>query len=142
MSYYLIKLKIRNFSILQTKFNLEQGIVQEATLKGHSHHISCLLKLSKTIIVSGSYDISIKIWDVITGNCLKTLEGHVSSVLRLLKINEGQFLSCCYCIKLWDSKSGICLKTLEWHNSWINYLILINQSSQIVSASSDTTIKI
>ena len=33
-------------------------------------------------IVSGSYDETLKVWDVATGKCVATLEGHSDDVRR------------------------------------------------------------
>ena len=33
-------------------------------------------------VVSGSYDNTLKVWDVATGKCVATLEGHSSYVRR------------------------------------------------------------
>ena len=49
-------------------------------------------------------DKSIKIWDVITGNCLKTLKGHSDWVNFLVKINENTIASASKdkTIRIWD----------------------------------------
>ena len=79
--------KIKHMKILQTlqTFHLRQGIVEEKTLKGHSDSINCLVKMNVNTIASASYDKTIKIWDIITGNCLKTLEGHSELVNFFVK---------------------------------------------------------
>lgn len=46
-------------------------------------------------VMATSGDISIKIWAVSDGSCLKTFEGHTSSVLRASFLSRGtQFVSC------------------------------------------------
>ncbi len=47
---------------------------EEKTLEGHFAMVLCIAKLNDNTILSGSIDGSIKIWDITTGNCLKTLE--------------------------------------------------------------------
>ena len=44
-------------------------------------------------VSSGSRDKTIKIWNIITGNCLKTLEGHSDWVIFIVKINENTITS-------------------------------------------------
>jgi len=43
--------------------------------------VFCVETLSNERIISVSDDQTIKIWNVKTGDCLKTLEGHKDSVL-------------------------------------------------------------
>ena len=43
-----------------------------STLYGHTYHVSSLIKLNEKQIASGSHDHMIKIWDVLSSECLKT----------------------------------------------------------------------
>ena len=74
--------------VLQTlqTFHFKQGIVEEKTLE-LCGHVYLLVKINENTIASASWDETIKIWDIITGNCLKTLEGHSGWVNFLVKIN-------------------------------------------------------
>lgn len=44
-------------------------------LEGHSSSIHCIQILSDEMLVSGSADNTIKIWNFKNGDCIKTLEG-------------------------------------------------------------------
>ena len=69
------------------------------TLKGHQLRPLCLAKLNTHQIVSGSLDKSIKIWDIVTGNCLKTLLNNEN----VIKLNKYQIVSDSgSSIKIWD----------------------------------------
>ncbi|OWK10815.1 hypothetical protein Celaphus_00005060, partial [Cervus elaphus hippelaphus] len=51
------------------------------TLKGHSNYVFCCnFNPQSNLIVSGSFDESVRIWDVKTGKCLKTLPAHSDPV--------------------------------------------------------------
>jgi WD40 repeat protein len=68
------------------------------------------------ILASGSYDQTVKLWDVGTGRILETLRGHASWVWSVAFSPQGQLLASCSSdetIKLWDTKTGKCLKTLR-----------------------------
>ena len=61
-----------------------------------------------------------KLWDVTSGECLQTLEGH-----SLISVNSVSFSpdgtkvasgSDDKTVKLWDVTSGECLQTLEGHS--------------------------
>lgn len=46
-------------------------------------------------VITASGDKTIKIWAISDGSCLKTFEGHTSSVLRASFLTRGtQFVSC------------------------------------------------
>ena len=79
--------KIKHMKVLQTiqTVNLKQGLVEEKTMQGHYNRIIFLVKINENTIASASWDESIKIWDIITGKCLKTLEGHSDWVTFLVK---------------------------------------------------------
>ena len=44
--------------------------------------VFCVVILSNGRVVSGSYDNTLKVWDVSKGECLRTLSGHIDSVRR------------------------------------------------------------
>ena len=60
-----------------TARNLDQQIQLGKTkvLEGHTKLIRSVF-IKDNLIISGSYDNTIRIWDINTGNCLKVLEGH------------------------------------------------------------------
>jgi WD40 repeat protein len=68
---------------------------------------------TKTIISSSE---NVKIWDVSTGECLRTLQGHTKRV-RSIKISSNHKIlvsgSFDETIKIWDFNTGECLKTLR-----------------------------
>ena len=68
------------------------------------------------ILVSGSHDMTIKMWDIASGSCLSTLRGH-SGWVRGVAFNprDPQMLVSCSddrTIKVWNITSGACLSTL------------------------------
>ena len=69
-----------------------------------------------TKFASGSDDKTVKLWDVTSGECLKTLEGHSWTVTSVSFSPDGTKVasgSNDNTVKLWDVTSGECLKTLE-----------------------------
>ncbi|KAJ7814103.1 pre-mRNA splicing factor [Mycena olivaceomarginata] len=86
------------------------------TWTGHTQGVSVIRLFPDTghLLLSGSMDTKIKLWDVYThGNCLRTFHGHTKYVKDVSFSNDGrQFLSCGYDrqMKLWDTETGQCLK--------------------------------
>ena len=109
---------------------------------GHTDSVYSLSKLYETSIVSGSSDNSIKIWNVNSVDCLKTLVGHKDCIRCLLNINENTIVSGSsdYSLKSWDLETGKCLITFLGHTNAIFSLITINETT-IASGSSDRSIK-
>ncbi|XP_029639067.2 CMT1A duplicated region transcript 1 protein-like isoform X1 [Octopus sinensis] len=85
------------------------------TISGHAGSIHCLhLCEKKRIILSGSYDTSIRCWSIDSGRCQKIYRGHRSTVLcvRLFKdavVSGSKDASC----RLWDLNTGKCLKVMR-----------------------------
>ena len=71
-----------------------------------------------TRLVSCSRDKSIKIWDLKTFECLRTINGQTGKVSQVEQYLNNQILSCSFdkTIKLWDMDTGVCLKTFNHHN--------------------------
>ena len=44
--------------------------------------VSCVVALSNGNVVSGSWDNTLKVWNVSSGHCLRKLSGHTGSVRR------------------------------------------------------------
>ena len=64
-----------------------------------------------------------KLWDVTSGECLKTLEGHSDWVRSVsfspdgTKVASGTVRK----VKLWDVTSGECLQTLRGHSAYVSF---------------------
>lgn len=82
-------------------------------LKGHTDSVMCL-QFQDNLLVTGSYDGTIKLWDIESGEEKKTLRGHLSGV-RCLQLDQNKLLSGSFdkTIKVWNLETGQCLKTLS-----------------------------
>jgi pre-mRNA-processing factor 17 len=97
------------------------------TWTGHTGGVSVIRLFPETghLLLSGSMDTKIKLWDVYThGNCLRTFHGHGKAVKDVTFSNDGRkFLSCGYdrYMKLWDTETGQCLQ--RFNNGRIPYVV-------------------
>ena len=49
------------------------------TFREHTNSVLCVAKLIDTTSVSGSYDQTLKLWNVEDGNVIRTFEGHADA---------------------------------------------------------------
>lgn len=73
-----------DIAIYGSKLNLTR------TLYGHLLDVTCTkFFLSNQVLLSGSLDMQIKIWNIIDGTCVRTLKGHTRAVMDLEIIGVG-----------------------------------------------------
>ena len=67
------------------------------------------------LCVSGSDDKTLRVWDLITGECLRTLNGHSGSVNCIAVTKDGRCISGSWdeTLRVWDIHTGKCLDI--WH---------------------------
>ena len=72
-------------------------------LKEHTSPVRGLCQINDNYFASGSFDNKIKIWDLNKFECVQTLEGHDSIVIKVIKYDEDIIISCSgdKTIKIW-----------------------------------------
>lgn len=82
-------------------------------LKGHTGKIRCVAIMPDgQRAVSGSDDRTVRVWDLMVGQCLTTLKGHTGSVYGLAATADGQRAvsgSADQTVRVWDLVAGQCL---------------------------------
>lgn len=116
------------------------------TLEGHSGDVTsvCVMPDGRHA-VSGSWDYTVKVWDLETGRCLRTLEGHRERVLTVSATPDGRRAvsgSHDKTVRVWDLESGQCLRTLEGHSSGISSVSMTPDGRRAVSGSYDHTLRV
>ncbi|XP_019398285.1 PREDICTED: CMT1A duplicated region transcript 1 protein [Crocodylus porosus] len=84
-------------------------------ISGHAGSIKALfLNEKKGFILSASFDLSIRCWNIYTGVCVRIFNGHTGTI-TCLDLYKNKFVSgskdCT--IKVWDLDTGRCIKTLK-----------------------------
>ena len=92
-------------------------VIPKHTWVGHKNRITSMGKLSDGRIVTGSYDCTLKIWNLETYNIDKTLQGHEFYVNCVCVLSDDMIVSGSEdtTIKIWDPLTGLCKFTLSGH---------------------------
>ncbi|MBO1350910.1 MAG: trypsin-like peptidase domain-containing protein [Hormoscilla sp. GUM202] len=116
------------------------------TLKGHSSSVtSVAISPDGKLLASGSWDKTIKIWNLGSGRLLRTLTGHSNLVISVAISPDGQLLasgSNDKTIKIWNLGSGRLLRTLTGDSDWVWSVAISPDGQLLASGSRDKTIKI
>lgn len=107
-------------------------------LKGHTGPVTSLQVLSSGDVASGSYDQTIKIWNINTSKCSMTLRGHTAQVscLKLLPSDHLASGSFDNTIRIWELGTGICLHAMRNSMGRVYCLGLLS-SGHLVSGSEE-----
>ena len=106
----------------------------------------------KGVVLTGGVDKTIKVWNLADYTCLRTFEGHSSSVLKAVWLNvageesaakkRAQFASAGGdgLVKVWDANLGETECTLDNHEDRVWALAVHPDTNTIVSGSGDSTV--
>ena len=111
-------------------------------ITGHQSGISCLKSLPSNRLATGSF-LNIKIWNIESGECMQTLNGHLYCIFDIVYLPNGNLVSCSEdkSIKMWDLDTGECLKSLTYNSGEVYCLVLL-RNGHLASGSNDKAIYI
>ncbi len=116
------------------------------TLTGHINEVSSVaISPDGQTLVSGSWDKTIKIWQLDKGQEPRTLTGHSDWVYSIALSSDGRILasgSWDKTIKIWQLDTGEKLHTLRGHSDRVYSVAFSPDGQTLASGSWDKTIKI
>merc|ERR1712042_47495 len=124
--------------------------VPQRSLKGHGHFVSDVVMSSDgQFALSGSWDHSLRLWDLSTGQTTRQFRGHTKDVLSVaFSADNRQIVSGSRdkTIKLWNTL-GVCKYTIQvedGHSDWVSCVRFSpnTQNPIIVSAGWDKMVKV
>ncbi|KAI1344181.1 WD40 repeat-like protein [Xylariaceae sp. FL0016] len=107
----------------------------------HTNGVTCLqFDDNNNLLITGSYDSTIKLWNIESGEVIRTLRGHTSGI-RALQFDDRMLVSGSLdgTVRIWNWRTGQCINTLHHQDGVISVHI---QGDLIASGSIDKTIKI
>ncbi|KAI9699991.1 MAG: SCF ubiquitin ligase complex subunit cdc4 [Candelina mexicana] len=122
--------------------NDTDGLYFVRLLTGHHHSVRAIAAYGDTL-VSGSYDCTVRVWRISTGETVHRLTGHTQKVYSVVldhKRNRCISGSMDNLVKVWSLETGSVLFNLEGHSSLVGLLDL--SDDRLVSAAADSTLRI
>ncbi|KAJ2920033.1 hypothetical protein MD484_g254, partial [Candolleomyces efflorescens] len=117
-------------------------------LQGHSGTVSSVaISRDGKRIVSGSWDNTIRIWDMEKGEQVgSSLRGHDDWIRSVAISPNGELIvsgSDDKTVRVWDAKTGTQVgESLQGHGSWVSSVAFSHDGKRIVSSSGDGSIQI
>ncbi|KAI9439389.1 WD40 repeat-like protein [Russula earlei] len=125
-----------------SQVDVDKNPYHKLHLEGHQQAVRALAARGRTL-VSGSYDSTVRVWDIITGTCRWVLEGHSNKVYSVV-LDSARRRVCSgsldYTVRVWNLRTGECQYTLTGHASLVGLLGL--SPSHLVSAGADATLRV
>ena len=118
----------------------------KATLEGHTDYVwSVAFSPNGKMLASGSWDQTVRLWNVNTGRLLHTLTGHTNEVLSVAFSPDGKTLASASwdgTIRLWNPNNGKLKRTLTGHAGGVASVVFSPDGQTLASSSRDRTIRL
>ena len=125
----------------------DQYGVPKKSFRGHSHIVEDVtISADGAYALSASWDKTLRLWDLESGECTQRFVGHNGDVLSCsIAKNLRQIVSSSRdkTVKVWNT-IGECMQTLVGHKDWVSAVRFSHgdNSSTVISASWDKVVKV
>ncbi|WP_455359445.1 protein kinase domain-containing protein [Streptomyces sp. SYSU K21746] len=99
----------------------------------------------RAVLSGGMGGSVLRLWDVETGACLRTFEGHTNSVHAVcmsaddtMAVSGGSDNT----IRLWDAATGRCLRVFEGHTNSVKSVRISDDARTVLSGARDNTVRL
>ena len=121
------------------------GVLTSRELAGHTDTITCVgFNFDGTMVMTGSYDGSIRVWDVTSGELVVVLEGpediewatwHSKGNAIIAGSKDGT-------IWMWMTHNGQCVQVFAGHDGMVSVGCFSSDGKVIVSGGEDGTVRV
>ena len=116
-------------------------------LVGHHNYVYSLAFSPKgNMLVSGSYDEAVFLWDVRTARLMRSLPAHSDPVSGVDFVRDGTLIASCSSdglIRIWDTGTGQCLKTLVHEdNAAVTGVKFSPNGKYVLAATLDSSVRL
>jgi WD40 repeat protein/serine/threonine protein kinase len=124
------------------------GVHEPITLHGHSESVlSVAFSPDGKWLASASHDGTIKLWDSMSGQLIRTFLGHSRAVNCVVFSPEGNRLASASAdatVRIWGATSGQQMQRLEGHTFDVNCVVFSPDGKRLASAAAsvDKTVKV
>ncbi len=97
------------------------------------------------LALTGSRDGTLRLWDLKSGKCFITFEGHIECISSVCISPDSKLaLSGSYddTLRLWDLGSGKCLRTFKGHSERVSSVCISPDNRLVLSGSYDRTLRL
>ncbi|KAF3843994.1 hypothetical protein F7725_016042 [Dissostichus mawsoni] len=113
---------------------------------GHLADVTCTrFHPNSNYVATGSSDRTIRVWDVLTGNCVRIFTGHKGPIHSLAFSPNGKFLASGATdsrVLLWDIGHGLMIGELKGHTDTVYSLRFSRDGEILASGSMDNTVRL
>lgn len=118
-----------------------------SSCQGHKDGVMCLqyhtslTNPSYPVLITGSYDRTVRVWNLETGNEIRSLVGHTRAIQALQFDQMLLFTgSMDGTVRMWNWRAGECLRVLEGHSDGV---VSLNYNGYLLATgSADSTINV
>lgn len=130
----------------EIRFWREPDGQRSGVLRGHTDDVwSIAYNEDGTLLVSGSWDQTLRLWDLTTQKSIRTFSGHTKGVVAVAFSPDATMIvsgSYDHTIRIWDTEDGDCLQLLEGHTEWVWGVAFSPDGGLVASASGDQTVRL
>ena len=89
--------------------------------------------------------MTIRLWDLTSGECFRTLNGHVLAVSKAIFLPNGDQIASCgwdSTARIWDVETGVCHSALSGHEGYVYDIIPSPRGDLVLTCGIDKTVRV